>query len=123
VGEAGADIGKDWAEQAIAALRPKIPRVTGKTQESLHVEPAAGDTVRIVGSPVILILDEGAKAHPIVANNAQVLRWSSPKGPVFRARADHPQLRGRHFRGAAAAHALEDVRMDERVVRKWNEAA
>jgi hypothetical protein len=123
VGRAGEGIGRDWGEEAIRALRGQIPRRSGATQDSLHLEPA-GELYKVVGSPVVDILDSGIpRAYPIEPKAGAVLRWGSAGSPTFRPRAQHPGMRGRHFRGRAARTALEDTKMADRVITNWNEAA
>ena len=116
------DLAHDWADDVAEELRARIPVKTGATRDSVRVEKVDREGAQVVASPVVFILDAGAKAHTEVPVKATVLRWGTG-APTFRPRVKHPGVRGRRFRQVAADRAFERQHPETLLTRAWNEAA
>lgn len=116
-------IGKAWGKDAVAELRARTKRRTGKTARSYRIGENTERQTTIEGSIVADFLDAGTKAHDETAKNAKTLRFNSGGQTFFRKKVHKPRTAGHHFKRAAALRALEKNRPSKQVIDAWNEAA
>lgn len=115
--------GKAWGVDAVAELRRRTPRRTGKTAASYRIRNNTQRKTTVVGSFVANFLDAGTKAHSEVPKRAKALRFTSNGRTIFSKKVHKPATRGRHFKRAAAMAALDKNPIAREVIRQWNEAA
>jgi len=108
---------ESWAKEAARLIRDQVPQRTGKTARSVRATRQG-----VTGSPVVTILDQGAKAHTVEARNKQALKFNARTGVVFSRKARKPQQRGRNFVRPAEREALQKVGSGV-IVDTWNKGA
>lgn len=122
--EATSPIGEAWGRETVAQARRRITRRTGATAASLRLLSATENGARIVGSPVAVILDRGARAHDIEARSAQTLTFRGRGGrPVFAKKVHQPRQQGSRFLTDAATDGLRKSKPMDQLIAAWNEAA
>lgn len=116
----GQAVAQGWAEESERGMRAEIVRRTGETAASVHAEADAGGG-RVLGSPVVIFLSGGTRAHEERPHNAQVMRFQVGGRTIFTKRVQHPATRGNPRILQAAADAISG--MASAVYRLWNGAA
>lgn len=111
----------DWGQDYVAAARPQIPVLTGKTRESVGVSESSEDHVEITGSAVAQMIDGGTRSHEITPHGSR-LRFQDRGRTVFSRKVDHPGTRARPFIERAAEEATDRNPMAPRVIDAWNRA-
>lgn len=120
ISDVGSEIADQWADESVRGIRDEIPRVTGVTATSVHADGVTNSGARVVGSPVVLYLARGTRAHEQKAHGA-AMHWKDGGRSVFSKRVHHPATQGNPRILEKAADALHGFA--EAVYRRWNGAA
>lgn len=116
-------IGKDWANEGVRQMRPRVPVRTGRLRQSFRVRNATQRRAVVGGHFTAYFVDKGPKPHDIRAKTGGTLVFQGRRGTVFARSVHHRGYRGRPFRQKAADEALRKTPMAQEVIRQWNNAA
>lgn len=116
-------IGREWADRTVAAARPQVPAVTGKTRRSLRRRHSSQKRATVYGSFVAGILDKGAKPHTILAKKAPALVFQAGGKTIFARKVHHRGVRGSGYAKRAAAEGMRKTPAAELIIAEWNRAA
>lgn len=109
-------LGKDWAEDTVDRMRPKMPNDTGRIRRMLKVRNATQHRAVVATHYTATFPDKGAKPHTI---NVKFRR-----GATFARKAiKHPGQRAQRFARPAAKAALAHPMMRDKLIDAWNKAA
>jgi hypothetical protein len=116
-------IGKRWADEDVKQNRRRVPRKTGRLQDSFRVKNATQRKARVVGHYTASFIDAGTKAHDEKAKRARGMVFEAGGRTIFTKKV-HKRAQGpQRFKRAAAIEALRLNPMAEEVIKQWNEAA
>ena len=116
-------VGREWAEETVALMRPAVPVRTGRLRESFRVKNATQRKATVSGHFSAYFIDKGTKAHTITARKAPRLVFKTGGRTIFAKKVNHPATRAQPFRGRAAREALRRRPMAASLIRLWNKAA
>lgn len=116
-------MGKDWADEAVRQLRPRVPVRTGRLRASFRRKTATQKRAAVVGHFSAYFVDAGPVPHAIKAKRTRTLAFQGRSGPVFARAVHHRGYRGRPFRQRAATEALRLHVNAAALVDAWNAAA
>ena len=130
------DLARVLALTVLAEQKRTIPRATGASGRSLHIEHLTNRGADIVAVGGAVFQEEGTRPHTIVPRNAKVLRFAPDasgrrlsgrprKGArvVFAKRVRHPGTKGVHWAARGIQAAARTIQLAGAVITRWNEAA
>lgn len=130
------DLARLLALTVLAEQKRTIPRATGASGRSLHIEHLTSRGADIVATGGAVFQEEGTRPHTILPRTAKVLRFAvgaegrrlsgrprSGARVVFAKRVRHPGTKGVHWAARGITTAARTIQMAGAVIKRWNDAA
>lgn len=131
-----AGLGRDIGLLVLAEQKRTIPRATGASGRSGHLEHVTSRGAEVVFTGGAVFAEEGTRPHIIVPRTAKALRFAPDKAGrrlsgrprkgarvIFAKRVRHPGTKGVHWAARGIAAAASRLRLASSIISRWNDAA